>query len=79
MYVCMCPLSAIYVNVSVCWFLDTVSCVCWDPASLYLVSAGGNDRHVRAWHNYPGRRVLLGEMKAELPKASSDALKVYII
>ena len=40
------------------------------------MSGGGGDRHVRVWHNHPGRRVLLEEMKAELPKATSDALKV---
>ena len=56
---------------------DAVSGLCWDPASQYLVSAGGGDRHVRVWHNHPGRRVHLAEMKAELPKAYSDAIKVY--
>ena len=52
--------------------------MCWDPASQYLVSAGGEDRHVRVWHNYPGKKLLLQELKRDLPKASSDALKVYI-
>ena len=52
--------------------------MCWDPASQYLVSAGGDDRHVRVWHNYPGKKLLLQELKSELPKATSDALKVCV-
>ena len=56
---------------------DTVSSLCWDSSSLYLVSAGGEDRHVRVWHNHPGQRQLIQEMKAKLPKATSDALKVF--
>ena len=31
---------------------------------------------MRVWHNHPGRRVHLQEMKTELPKANSDAMKV---
>ena len=56
---------------------DTVSSLCWDSSSLYLASAGGEDRHVRVWHNHPGQRQLIQEMKAKLPKATSDALKVF--
>ena len=57
---------------------DLISCVCWDPASHYLVSAGGEDRHIRVWNNYPGKKLLLQELKGELPKATSDALKVHV-
>ena len=55
---------------------DNVSALCWDPSSLYLVSAGGEDRYIRVWHNHPGRRELIRDLKTELPKAASEALKV---
>lgn len=53
-----------------------VSGLCWDPSSLYLVSAGGEDRHVRVWHNRAGMRELLRDLEAKLPKAASEPLKV---
>ena len=55
-----------------------VSCLCWDPTSQYLVSGGGSDRHVRVWNNIPGGRVHLAEMKSELVKDNSDAIKVQL-
>ena len=67
----ICTAKNCFLNIS-----DVLLSVCWDPASLYLVSAGGGDRHVRVWHNLPGRRLQLQEMRTELVKASSDALKV---
>ena len=56
---------------------DTVSSLCWEPAGLYLASAGGADKRIRVWHNYPGLREMIAELRAKLPKAASDALKVF--
>lgn len=50
--------------------------LCWDPSSLYLVSAGGEDRHVRVWHNTAGMKELLVELETKIPKTSSEPLKV---
>ena len=53
-----------------------ISDLCWEPSSLYLASAGGEDRHVRLWHNVPGMKQLIIDLEAKLPKASSEPLKV---
>ena len=53
-----------------------VTALCWDPSSLYLVSAGGEDRHVRVWHNTGGMRELVTELEAKFPKTTSEPLKV---
>lgn len=56
-----------------------ISALVWDPSSRYLVSAGGEDKHIRVWHNTPGMKQLLIELEAKLPKASSEPLKRRIV
>ncbi len=55
--------------------VGVVSALVWDPSSRYMVSAGGEDRHIRVWHNAPGMKQLLEELQDKLPKASSEPLK----
>ena len=55
--------------------LSEVTDLCWEPTSLYLISAA-NDRHIRVWHNTLGQKELIRELQEKLPKASSEPLKV---
>ena len=64
------------VCVCACVCADAVAGLCWSPSSLLLASAGGEDRHVRLWHNSPGLKQQASELREKIPRASSDALKV---
>ena len=55
---------------------DVISALRWDPSSRYLASAGGEDRHVRVWHNTPGLRELVTDLETKIAKATSESFKV---
>ena len=42
------------------------------------MSAGGEDRYIRVWHNAPGMKELLVDLEGKLPKATSEPQKVMI-
>ena len=58
---------------------DAITALVWEPASVYLASAGGSDRHIRLWHNAPGKRELIKELQAKIPKTTSEPLKVGML
>ena len=73
-----CEVPVAHVSYTLC-DVGVISALCWDPSSLYLVSAGGDDRHIRVWHNTPGMQQLLLDLEARLPKATSEPLKRRIL
>ena len=58
------------------FLLDVISQLIWEPNGHYLVSAGGEDRYIRLWHNVPGMREQIKDNEEKLRKASSEPLKV---
>ena len=68
------PLS-ILLSHTLLTLLSEVTDLCWEPTSLYLISAA-KDRHIRVWYNILGQKELIRELQEKLPKASSEPLKV---
>lgn len=54
---------------------DAITGLVWDPIGRYLASSGGNDKHVKVWHNVPGYKALIDDCKKKVPVAKSQALK----
>lgn len=59
-----------------CKRLDSISGLVWDPLGRFFASSGGNDKHVRVWHNGPGYRAQIDDCKKKIVTAKSQALKV---
>ena len=55
---------------------EYVSALCWEPSGEYLVSAGGEDRYIRVWHNRPGLMEQVKVMERRLSSSTSEPLKV---
>ncbi len=58
--------------------IEPITSILWDPSSLYLVSAGGDDRYVRVWNNVHGMKEQIKNDEEEMRSAKSEALKVLI-
>ncbi|XP_065830793.1 transducin beta-like protein 2 [Oscarella lobularis] len=54
---------------------NAVTSLAWDPLGRYLASAGGEDKHIRVWHNEWGYRAQLVDLKEKIAKTPSQAHK----
>ena len=48
----------------------------FDPSGQYIVSSGGSDKFIRLWHNTPGMKEQLRDLKLQIASTSSEAMKV---
>ena len=62
--------------ISSCLFIGPICRLVWDPLGRYFASCGGNDKHIRVWHNAPGYRAQMADCKNKIFNAKSDVLKV---
>ncbi|XP_003387911.1 PREDICTED: transducin beta-like protein 2 [Amphimedon queenslandica] len=50
----------------------------FDPSGQYIVSSGGSDKFIRLWHNTPGMKEQLRDLKLQISSTGSEAMKVRL-
>ncbi len=52
---------------------EDITSICFDKESRWVVTSG--DRHIRVFHNVPGFKLKLVELRSKLPKASTAGMR----
>lgn len=70
------PFFFFYVHTLISSPAAVITRVLFDPSGRYIVSCGGSDRFIRLWHNTPGMREQLRDLKQRLPLTTGESMKV---